>query len=862
MRADDLKAAVERAWALEQAGDQGDAHRLLVDAVSVVDRVEDEAQALALAEATGALVRLAAPVEPRSVVQSHLERMRRLISDGDGRAVREAVAAAELEAVEWVHGHDVDDAVLLADVLRDAEHLASRYAGRDEPVGVRRVWAEAKATELLLRGHLSGPSDELAVGFETLALALGSETEPRLRLIRLDALARAADLRADDPGHRRLLRETAAGEARDLDAAWPLRHRLELALLDSGEDHESDWARALSVLGELPEQLDPAFVRQRCAYVEALVHRVEEPSRPVSAEGWWTHAIHGLAASSDPEVRDALWSWISALGSDDAPDPVLSRVLSLADEASTGDADPRTASSRLRLAMRRAHVAGALGDPAGAVALYERADARFPGAADDADTAAQVARARLDRALRLSDIGRRLDAIHSLDALLTRFASAGPELEHLLAQAMYWRGRLARENGDAGAAAAWVERLIGRCAASPDPDVRVWAANGLFSQWQTASTAAEAESARARFAALFPDDPDVRIRRHDAVRRLQQAAHAHEAGRTDDAIRSFDELLAVHAGDADEEIAGTLRLATDNLRILRALGPAPDASEDATAARVRALRERLYAADPLLEQGRLAEAEALLLQVIDQASGSAHPEEALIGLAAADALSGALMEAGQWEAVVKISRRAVVAPAGLDHRGARIRARAHVRLGIALGRLGDVSGALSAYDALETLSAGDTDDEVASSRQTAAYNRAVLLDDAGAVPEAIEAYRHAVRIHGEVVSTPGRRLRQVKALRNLALLLDGSARLDEAAQAHRQILDLALPAPDADLAERARASAFDLARLYDRMGHPQAASDLYGWIGTAGALGFSRPEQAAAAREARAAARRARRGGR
>lgn len=171
-------------------------------------------------------------------------------------------------------------------------------------------------------------------------------------------------------------------------------------------------------------------------------------------------------------------------------------------------------------------------------------------------------------------------------------------------------------------------------------------------------------------------------------------------------------------GDADDgDIQDTVRRARENLHILTLSG-----STDADAlapARYGSLRDRLYAADELAQRGQIAEAEQRWSAVIDETAGAEHPDLAMLRLAALDAWAGYAEEAGRWEQVAALARQATIIRAGADTRAERVRARAHLRLGVALGRLGDPRGAIRAYEALDALAAGSSDGDIATARQQA-----------------------------------------------------------------------------------------------------------------------------------------------
>jgi tetratricopeptide (TPR) repeat protein len=227
----------------------------------------------------------------------------------------------------------------------------------------------------------------------------------------------------------------------------------------------------------------------------------------------------------------------------------------------------------------------------------------------------------------------------------------------------------------------------------------------------------------------------------------------------------------------------------------------------------------------------------------------------MLRLAALDTWAGWVEETGSWEQLAALARQATVIRAGADARAERVRARAHLRLGIALGRLGDPRAAIQAYEALDTLAAGSPDGEIATTRQQAVYNRAVTIDDLGDGLAAVAAYEHVLAVHGHSVATAGGRLRCAKALRNQALIFAGLGRTAEAAGAHRRVLDLAAGSTDPPLLERVKKSALDLAAAFTALGDHASAASTYAWMRSAAHLGLS-PEVARAAARAEKQARR------
>ncbi|PTR25593.1 hypothetical protein C8K36_10623 [Rhodococcus sp. OK519] len=865
-----VREAVGRAREMLAAGDQEHAHRILMLTLDAQRAATDDGEAIAIAEATGMLVRLEAPLEPRDVVQRLLARMDELTEGLDADAVREARAFAELEAIEWVHQHEPDDAVVLVDVMRAAESLVSRLDGNARPLGVRQARAEAMYTAAVLQERLGQAPRRVAVGLETLALTLTSESDERLRHLRVAALHQAARIRydsGDDPESAVALMRRVVDEAASLPSARPLVHAASLRLVDHdiglGVPGTTAIAHGLRVLG-LPVEADFETVSEQARHLDRVLDRLPDSERDLVAARHTTTLVDRYATCPSAPAREAILWWVLTRTREPAATtPAEHRLLVHTDHAFASDTDAATAPARVRVAARVAETTSRFGDPESAVRLYEQLDERFRRHAHDARLVVPLALATVDRALRLCDIGRRADALRVLAEMPPRYAPAidVPGIPAAIAQAMYWRGRFLREAGDLAASRRVVSECVEDAASVSDPDVRLWAANALFSVWQSPELGKdEIDHALERFAGLFADERDVRIRRLDARRRLLESTRAAERGDRQVAAALLQGLVTTYGNSDDPDLRDTVELAVENQKIIAISSPVDGGSTSAGGARYRELRERLLRADDAIDEGRRADAETLLRAVAADTGADSDPNVVMLGLAATDVLGGILLDAGRWEELVAVARSAALRRPGLDTRASRVQARGHLRLGIALGRLGDQRAAIAAYEALDRLADRSTDGDIVDAREVAAYNRAVLIDDLGDPIAAIAAYDHALAVHERSVDSPGRRLRRVKCLRNKALLLSGLGRLPEATGVHRLVLDIASAAPDTAVAERGRKSAFDLAAGYTQLGHHRAAADLYAWMRSAHHLDFSRPELAcikSAAGKAVRAARRA-----
>ncbi|MDF2506846.1 MAG: hypothetical protein K0Q52_705 [Microbacterium sp.] len=876
-------AALRSARELIENGDQGDAQVLLTRALADCGAAADAEGAIAIAESTRLLVTLDAGIFPLRTLDAHVERMRRLT---DGFAADDDVMAAcvdtELCCVEWVHDADGLDPVVLVEVLHAALDLVERHGGSPDE-RVRRAVAEAAFTAQMIREWLSQDAASIAVALESLAVGLTGEADSRMRSIRIDALYAAARVRVThdlDADSAVFLLRTVIAEAAAHPPARDRRYsasiRLADLLLDGGAPPREALDEAVVALHADAED-DAADVRVRCRHLEALLDRLAPGDRAVTAVEEWSHLIDRYAKAPDPHVRDAIFGRVLARRSDaGALTTVDVRILQHADSVARADLHPQTALARFRIAALLVEV---LGHPAAATAatsasedtprrdatrairLSEEVEQRFSDAADDPELRVPLARLRLDRALRLSDLGHSEQSLALLTDIRSELGAVpADDLRHLAAQAEYWTSRLLREAGRSTEAREAVDSLVDRFAGDPDADVRVQAANALFSAWRDpAIDPAQADSLFARFTVAFEDDHDPRIRRHDASGRLNQAVRAHERGATAHATEMLRLLVERYADDEDTDIADSVRLARENLTVLSLSAASTTTASSAATSEYGGLRDRLYATDALYEAGRHEDAVNEWRALADATAGTNDPNIAVLHAAALDMWGGHLNDVQHWVELVDVARRAMIARGALDFRGEQMRARAYLRFGIAQGRLGDPGAAIQAYEALDGLIAAATSDELMTVRQQAVYNRAVLIDDFGDVAAAIDAYDHALAVHAASRDSPTRRLRRVKALRNKALLLDGVGRLAEAAGAHRQVLDIAAGAPSPELTERARLSAFALAECFARLGDHASAAQTYSWMRSAAYLGLGKADVRTAAQAQKAAEREARR---
>ncbi|WP_460779940.1 tetratricopeptide repeat protein [Microbacterium shaanxiense] len=849
-------------------GEQGAARALLNTALAETPTSRDADEAYAIAEMTGLLVELDVEIEPAWVVDAHLARMEALTSKFDDARTSEARAVAELRRIEFVHVLDDIDPVLHVEVLQRAQEADARFRASAH-VGVRRAAAEAALTAQMIRRWLGQDPGSIAIALDELALRLGGERDSRMSTIRAEAMVTSARLRIESdldlagvPEMLRLAAEESfqipESEGLGLDASLLLA---DLAIADGAPPIEAVADARLLLAGDVRTH-GVRRARASVRHLQRILGRLEPEHYEAVATAEWQGMLDRYAGSADPDVRSAvLVDLVHQVGPAEAVTSSGLSALRYADRLFRADQDPGSAIARFAVAAKIAGVIGhpdgaaptrdqrlPVRDPAESVRLSAQVEERFDALWTDQETVPAMAALLLDRALRLSDIGRRDEALATLarlEANVRAHDTARPER----AQAAYWTSRFLREADELEASRRAINDALAEFADDPSGDVRLWAANTLWSAWRSDGIhQEEAEALRHTFSERFGQDPDIRIRRLDATRRLGAGVDAHEQGDTRRAITTFEELER-HFGDAeDEDIQDTVRRAKENLRILMLLPIGETAPSDAATARYRSLRDRLYAADKLAEHGQIAEAEQTWSAIVAETAGSDDADLAMLRLAALDAWAGCVQDAGYWEQVAALARQATVIRSGADLRAERVQIRAHLRLGMALAKLGDPRGAIAAYETLDALAAGSSDSDVSVARQQAVYNRAVMIDDIGDTARALDAYEHVVAVHGQSIDSPSGRLRCAKALRNQALIFAGLGRPAEAAGAHRRVLDLAAGSTDPQLLERVKSSAFDLARCFTALGEHASAASTYAWISAAPHVSTSGHERRAAAR--------------
>ena len=868
------------ARALVDEGEQGAARALLLRTLADAVSARDGDEAYAIAEATAVLIELDIDIEPAATIDHHLARMDALTSGFDDARTSEARALAELHRVEFIHGHTDLDPVLHVEVLHRALAFDEKFRS-SRHVGVRRAAAEAALTAQMIRRWLEQDPATIAVALDELAVRLGGETDPRMVTIRLDAIIAASRSRIDHgldlTGVAEVLRiavdegrGTPEAEGRGMDASLLLA---DLAIADGVAPVE-----AVALARELLEaDVEPRTLRRTilaARHLGRILERLDPDSRDAVSGEEWPRLLDRNARVADAEVRSAM---LSELLSHVGPVADVSAsglaLLRYADRLFDADVDPDSAVARFAVAAK---IAGALGHPddgskprhpasfprdaAESVRLSIAAENRFASLWDRAETVPAMAALILDRALRESDLGERHAAIDTLSRLIERVRTAGHDIARLeTAQAAYWLSRFLRESGEPAASRRIIDETLREYGDDPSADVRLWAANTLWSAWRAAGVDDdEARHLQEAFAERFADDRDVRIRRLDATRRLNESVVAHESGDAARAVAGLTDLVQRFGEDEDGDIRDTVRRARENLHILHLGSTATPAADAAATARYRSLRDRLYSADDLAERGQVADAARVWQSVVDETAGSEDVDVAMLRLAALDSWAGWLQDAGHWHQVIELAHQATIIRAGADQRAERVQARAYLRLGLALGHLDRPGDAIAAYEALDDLASGSHDGDVTVARQQAVYNRAVTIDDLGDGAAALTAYEHVIAVHAQAVDSASGRLRCAKALRNQALIFAGLGRTAEAAASHRRVLDLGAGSSDPELFSRVKSSALDLAAAFSALGEHSSAASTYAWTLSHPQLHLSAEERRTAVRAEKRARRSAR----
>jgi len=774
----------------------------------------------------------------------------------------------EVARIEFAAFRDSDegrDIVQQVDALRASEQFLVRYGGDDETVEMRRLHGLAALARAAWLRELERESEALEA-YIALAERLKTTDDRALRQIRLRALYLAAAI-TDDPQQAVELLDTYLaepdGEPVNAILGAPRVNRLDAhrgrlqALRSLGRDSAvlaSDGQEVLDAWFQQArdEELDLAAL-WAC---DALSREVSDLHRAASdgqaADAVMHRLLARFASVGQPEVRARLavffLRWISSAAPDanrysDWECAQWQALLSHYDK----EADARVLESVAPAWLRLGSAQTQLRRPHEGEATLAAFIGRFESSKDP-EIARHVARARLDRAIALTDLGRGDDALAVCAALRREPVGEWMTTAHraCIAEAGYWYGRDLRERGHAQEAAREIDALLERFAADASPKVRLHAANALFSEWQDALSENETDPGRqtralaamARFEQVFCEDRDLAIRRIDATRQLRQGGILARNGDLDAAAQAYRMLIDRFANDGDGDLRGTVAAARENLSVLALKGASAAVTGIKRDPTYAPLLARLGEADEISGKGELHEAASIYREVAEQASQATDPQVRLLGVVALGQLCFDLLSGKQWQALAQAAQQVIdrTADAALrpetETRILRRRSRACVHLGIALNRLGDRAAAVAAYDLLADFVGrqGDGDEEVADAVAGGLYNRAVLIDESGDLPSAITAYERVVEYQRDMSQTPQVRLREVRALRNKTLALTALGRHAEAADACRRVLDLCTGHAGEDFAQRARQAALELAdaqraqRLWDE------AARTYEWI--------------------------------
>lgn len=775
------------------------------------------------------------------------------------------VEVARIEFAAFRESDEGRDTVQQVDALRASEHFLARYGGDDETVEMRRLHGLAWLARAAWLRELEREGEALDTYLALVARLTTTDDGP-LRQIRLRALYLAADT-TDDPQQAVDLLDTYLtepdGEPADAILGVPRVNRLDAhrrrlqalrmvsrdcaALASEGQLVLDAWFQQVS-----DEELDLATL---CA-CDALSREVSDLYRAASDAQAADAAMHRFLArfapAGQPEVRARLavffLRWISSAAPDanrysDWECAQWQALLSHYDK----EADARVLESVAPAWLRLGRAQTQLRRPHEGEATLAAFIGRFESSKNP-EIARRVARARLDRAIALTDLGRGDEALAMYAALRREPVSERMMTAHraCIAEAGYWYGRDLRERGHAQEAAREIDALLERFAADASPQVRLHAANALFSEWQDALSENETDPGRqaralaamARFEQVFGEDRDLAIRRIDAKRQLRQGGILVHNGGLDAAAQAYRTLIERFADDRDADIHGTVAMARENLSVLALKGASAAVTGIERDPAYPRLLAQLQEADEISGKGRLDEAAKRYRTVAEQAGNAADAQVRLLGVIALAQWGIDLLNSKQWQALAQVSHQiidrtndAALAPE-VETRMLRLRAAAYLRLGVALNRLGDRTAATAAYDLLADFvgERGGGDEDIAVNVAAGLFNRAVLIDESGDLPLAITAYERVVEYQRDMSQTPQVRLREVRALRNKTLALTALGRHAEAADACRRVLDLCTGHAGEDFAQRARQAALELAdaqraqRLWDE------AARTYEWI--------------------------------
>lgn len=762
---------------------------------------------------------------------------------------------AQAQFADFVAGEDADDAEETVDALRASAAFLARHADA-ATTQLRRLHARASLIHATLLGDL-GRHREAEAEFVALAARLHGGTDAELRGIRLDALYEVA-------------RRTAYGNDHEQVAGWD-------TYLDEA-------------VASHPEGPTPAILTASARRLQAL-RRLRADPRSLLAQGRAVlqqpqaqqlnqfYAWHDLAQLlrelcteiNDIRAADAILELsLDRFGQADSPvvrTQVVSRFRSAVEQCSEDDVDYTERDVHLMLLLLAYFSAEA--DPGVqlhlAIARSRLGNAQIflrrprEGEATLAALITQgqqlterglpelLARAHLNRAIALSDLGREAEAQDVYAALLASVVVDEPsdQLRAAAAEAAYWHSRTLREHHDLAGSDREIDALLARFAHDESPAVRLQAANALFSTWQSElgrndavdnpPARQRAVAAMTRYGTLFSQDSHVPIQRLNARRLLRQASMQAADGAVAAATMSCREILDRYGASKDAKLVETVTTARESLSILSLGHGASGVSGERSPAYLQ-LRAQIDQADELSRQDRKAEAAALYLDVADRARGSADPETRLMEIAALGQLCFDLLDSKHWEAAVHQARRMLLATATPEGspvtaiRALRLRAQAWLHLGIALGRLGDRKGAIAAYDSLAEFVVPDSDGDTIDTMSNGLYNRAVLIDESGDPGAAVVAYEKFVEFQRHLAQTERLALLEVKAVRNKTIALTALGRHAEAADASRRVLAICAVHHTNDFAERARTAAFALADSYRAQGDFEQTAATYAWM--------------------------------
>lgn len=793
--------------------------------------------------------------------------------------------AAELayQAFGWADGATDLDVVAASTALQAAEAFDQRINLDQAAVAERselgRLQASARLTGAWLLAGLDRQDEArevLSTLADDLAVDGGTPADDARSRIRARALLRASRL-TDDPAAAisildRLLDGDAVGLNDPMQAHRLRAHLLRLDRLTEAETPISELIRyAEQAVAERAPGTVGGIVGQT-ALVGRLVSLLERAGERGRADAaYLAHAV-SIRELSDEPLRAAGLGQLVALTSAGEQFTLNERErLGNLRRLFADDAADQTQGARAMLDSRlgRAQVGTGQTDQ-GLITLRAWLDhwADLPGE----EFRVAVPPVAIAIAFAYADQGRSISEHASYIWLIGRLTARqnNPAADDLLpaereglARARYWRSRRLREGGNVAESDREVDDLVTHHAGDEDPEVRLQAANALYSQWQDAlspDAAAGSESGEEgdaqglgpdpqralavmhRFAEHFDTDTAPAIERLNVRRLLRQGGVVRDLGDEAQAVKLFSQIISRY-GDRDLDGVAAAR---ENLTILGLRSSAvPAGAMPAESALVGSAQQpgpvnpvqaagsydelaaSLDEAEGFSRRGQPAEAYPRYRSIMERGYTSDDRRIQLLGASAGHDLIFDLAAAERWPTLIDEVEPYLASLDRLDGvRASRCRAWAWVRLAQAYAKMGDPQRGIATYRRLEQATNAD-DSDVAEAVSLGLYNAAVLLDEQENRDEALAAYDRLVQFHSGQRVDRAQSLRELKALRNRALLLTRLGRPRDAADTYRRAIELVGANADPDFAGRGRQSAYDLAHAQTIAGDHHGAVETY-----------------------------------